>query len=268
MTSAEVIVRLLKRHGWVNLLLEAPWVKTSIFKMDWLHAADQGITADFIGNVFHHFVQSEQIPCADIGKPLRTAKLRTAARYQQLHLDMQEWYAEQGVADRMDALKPSFVEARQGMKLRTSAAKCRALVPFVYKMCSEICDMRDPIEEAIYWASFHLNKVYCTLASGFEEPLPVMKESSIQFATQYVALHDHLNKDDERVFRIKPKLHFFLHLCSDGGLPAMHWCYRDEDYGGSVAKASRRRGGMRRPQSTSLRVLNSEAIGTPRVSIR
>ena len=95
-----------------------------------------------------------------------------------------------------------------------------------------------------------------------------LKEHSIKFALQYVGLHDVLNPGDDRLFRIKPKLHFFLHLCSDGGNPAMHWCYRDEDFGGSVAKAARRRGGMRKPSSTSMRVLTLLKISNPRISVR
>ncbi len=47
----------------------------------------------------------------------------------------------------------------------------------------------------------------------------------------------------------------------------MHWCYRDEDFGGSIAKAARRRGGQRNPTATSDRVLMSMAIGAPRVAI-
>ena len=47
-----------------------------------------------------------------------------------------------------------------------------------------------------------------------------------------------------RNWRIKPKLHLFLHLCSDGGRPSLFWTYRDEDYGGTVARYSRRRGGL------------------------
>ena len=257
LTSAEVIGRLILRHGCINRLLEAPWVKTDIFKMDWLHAADQGITADFIGNVFHHWVQNDVFPGSTKDD-----------RYAQLWQEIQAWYEEEQVQDRLDALKKTFVEKRQGMKLRCSGAKCRALVPFVLKMCTELCDLQDPVEEAMYWAAWHLNRVYTTLSASYAEPAQAMQESSTQFALQYVALHDQLHGEDDKVWRIKPKLHFFLHLCSAGGRPAMHWCYRDEDFGGSVAKAARRRGGMRKPGPTSKRVLESMAIGTPRVSIR
>ena len=255
LSHAQVVARLIGRHGVLNPLLEAPYVKTAIFKMDWLHAADQGVTADFIGNELHYFVSH---------MPGTTEK----KRYEALWHEIQEYYVQEDVQDRPDCLKPTFIENRAGMKLRCSAAKCRKLVPFALRLAEELCDREDPVEEAIYKASYHLNEVYGALSSTCADADAVMREHSTKFALQYVALHDHLNGDDERVFRIKPKLHFFLHLCSDGGRPSKHWCYRDEDFGGSVARAARRRGGMRRPQATSNRVLTCLKIGTPRISIR
>eukprot|EP00959_Pyramimonas_sp_CCMP1952_P242034 5059480-Pyramimonas_sp.AAC.1 len=47
----------------------------------------------------------------------------------------------------------------------------------------------------------------------------------------------------DNIFRIKPKLHVFLELCSSGGQPSKHWNYRDEDFGGSVATFGKRRRG-------------------------
>ena len=254
------MARLIARNGWANPLLEAPWVKTRIFKMDWLHAADQGITADFIGNLLFYF--HSQFPGQG------NAPERKVEQYNGLWSEIQSYYEDEDVQDRLDCLKSTFIEGRNGMKLRCSAAKCRKLVPFALRLATEMCDMSNPVEEALYKAAFHLNEVYGALSSSCPEADAVMREHSVKFALQYVALHDHLNGDDARLFRIKPKLHFFLHLCSDGGHPARHWCYRDEDFGGSVAKAARRRGGMRKASATSWRVLTGLKIGNPRISVR
>ena len=230
--------------------MEAPWVKTRIFVMDWLHCADQGSAADFIGNVFYQLVGHY---------PGSTKE----DRYKNLFQDILQHYEANGVEDRLDHLAPTFVESRQGMKLRCSAAKCRKLVPFVAELTQSLCDMNEPVEQAMAVAAQHLKAVYDCLSSGED-----MKQSSIYFAAQYVALHDSLHPTDDRLFRLKPKLHLFLHLCGDGGRPSKHWCYRDEDFGGSVAKAARRRGGLLRPKATSFRVLTSLQIGTPRICIR
>lgn len=154
------------------------------------------------------------------------------------------------------------------MKLRASAAKVRKLVPYVYGLCQELADAEDPVEEAMCTAAKHLNACYESLSSSQEAATADLKTHSIKFALQYVALHDRLNASDDRVFRIKPKMHFFLHLCSDGGNPAKHWCYRDEDFGGSIAKVAHRRGGLDKPQSLSNRVLSALNIRNGRISIR
>jgi len=225
--------------------------------MDWLHAADQGITADHIGNIFH-YVTENHIPGAN-----------KEARYNALWQEIQADYEANDVADRLDCLKPSFVEKRQGMKLRCSAAVCRALVPIVLKLVTELLDIREPVEEAMYWATYHLDKCYACLSKDFVgDYAATLQESSTKFALQYVALHDHFYPGDDRLFRLKPKLHFFLHLCSDGGHPARNWLYRNEDFGGSVAKAAHRRGGQASATATSYNVLTKLAIGTPRIAAR
>ena len=250
LSHADAIERVVVKTGALDPLLQAPWVKTSIFKMDWLHAADQGITADFIGNVLFQLV----------------AKFpgNKDEQYKGLFAQIQEYYEDEKVDDRLDFLKPSFIEGRQGMKLRCSAAKCRKLVPCVRRLTAELCDTRNIEEQAMMVASYHLNRVYENLSAATHDPL-AFKADSIKFASQYVALHDFFN--DDKLFVIKPKMHFFLHLCSDGGLPSFHWCYRDEDFGGSVAKAAHRRGGCLSVQATSSGVLQKMKMGTPRVAI-
>ena len=254
MSHEEAIMRVLERKGLLNPLFEAPWVVADIFKMDWLHAADQGIAADFAGNVIYYL--QAMFPGT------------VEERYNAVYGEMLAFYEDENVQDRMDALKPKFIESRQGMKLKCSAAKCRKLIPFLYRLASELCDRRIPVQDAIYHATYHLNEVYKALSHDADNASELMKEHGVKFGLQYVALHDHLHPLDDRLFRLKPKLHFFIHLCCDGGTPAALWCYRDEDFGGSVAKAARRRGGLLRPAGTSQAVLIRFRIGNPRVSIR
>ena len=54
-----------------------------------------------------------------------------------------------------------------------------------------------------------------------------------------------MSLEPHRVWRVKPKLHQFLHITDDGGRPAKCWNYRDEDFGGSVARQSRMKGRWR-----------------------
>ena len=52
LSHGECIARMLRNRGKVSPLLQAPWVKSAIFRFDWLHVCDIGVAADFIGNFF------------------------------------------------------------------------------------------------------------------------------------------------------------------------------------------------------------------------
>lgn len=57
-------------------------------------------------------------------------------------------------------------------------------------------------------------------------------------------------------WRVKPKLHLLQELAEvSGSCPSDSWLYRDEDFGGSLAQMSRRRGGRNAPHNTSAVVL-------------
>ena len=232
-------------------LLEAPWVKSDIFKMDWLHVCDIGITADFIGNFFHEVLDFF---------PGDNKKERCAALFEQALM----YYEREGITDRFDCFLPSFFEPKDSpYKLRGNAAKIRHLVPFVWQLADEIMDTTEPKYEAIRHAAFHLNEVYSALSSAHPDPCASMKEHGIKFAIQYVALHDFCNHADDKAWRIKPKMHLFLHITSSDSLPRLLWTYRDEDFGGSVARMARRRGNLLKCSSTSKVCLCRFKISNP-----
>ena len=83
---------------------------------------------------------------------------------------------------------PTHVEHDDGYKLKCSAARCRALVPFGLRLATELCDLSDPVEQAIYFAAFHLNEVYKTLSKDCEDPFSRKREHGPKFALNYVAL--------------------------------------------------------------------------------
>lgn len=236
-------------------LLTAPWVKHSIFRMDWLHVSDLGVAADFIGNFFH-----EVLPLIPGGNK--------DERCSNLYLEIAAYYEAQGVSDRFDCMQLSFFEPKDGpYKLRGSAAKIRALVPFVWQLAQEVLDINLPVHVAMRQAAFHLNEVYSALSSAHADACASMKEHGIKFAIQYVGLHDFLNAADDKAWRIKPKLHLFLHITSDSSLPRLFWTYRDEDFGGSVARMARRRGNLLKCGSTSSCCLSRFKIGNPCIRV-
>ncbi len=54
--------------------------------------------------------------------------------------------------DRLNCLKPNFYTKANGMKLKCSAAKCRKLIPFLAALTEELCDLADPVENAMHQA--------------------------------------------------------------------------------------------------------------------
>ena len=174
--------------------------------------------------------------------------------------------------DRFDVLLPTMFMPRNtgatAYKLRGSAAKIRALVPFAWYMAQEILGDDDPVEATVKQCAFQLLEVYQTLSEESFLHADVARTASTRFALLYVALHDRFNATNEKMWRLKPKLHLFLHICSDSSKPSRHWNYRDEDYGGLVSRVSRRRGGLLSPTALSRQVLSRFAILQPMIKIR
>ena len=214
----------------VSPIFRAPWVDTSIFRIDWLHCADQGVTADFLGNLL-----------VLVSKKLhgRSIEERTGNLWQKV----QHFYKENKTRDCLQNLTPGMlVQPKKPPKLRASAAQTRALVPFGLQCAVDLLDDNNPVEAAVSAAAFHLDQCYRALSHESMFGTDVLREHSTKFALQYVALSD--AAEDDKVWRLKPKLHLFLEVSSEGGKPSLNWTYRDEDFGGSVARMSRRRGGL------------------------
>lgn len=241
------VLRKIRSNGLtVSPLFTAPWVTTSLFRPDWLHAVDQGVAADFIGNVFWHLVKyrllpgnTEQARCVDLWRRV------------------QEFYVSQGVSDRLQNLTLGMLCKKKGSpKLRCSAAQCRALVPFVDMLLRQpdLLDSDNNVHLAMRTAAMNLHECYKALSSNSIFWEDILNTSSRKFAAQYVALEGAGLRESE--WRVKPKLHLFLELCSDGSRPAMFWTYRDEDFGGSCAAWARRRGGLLSPGATSKTLLS------------
>ena len=234
-------------------IFSAPWVRSSIFKIDWLHAVDHGVAQVFLGNLIDTFVQ--RFPGAN-----------KKERYRALWQHMRAWYEANNVEDRIDHLVPNLV--RQNNKaplLRASAAKVRALVPYGVELTSAMGDNDSPQDVAAKSAAFHLNQCYKALSEDHGDLLGALPEHSRKFAWQLVALER--STSDRLRWQVKPKLHLFLELCLEGGRPSLCWTYRDEDFGGSCARMSRRRGGLLSPTATSECLLQRFAIKEPIVRI-
>ena len=251
-----VIQRMIMQGKTVNPLLQAPFVHKGLFRIDWLHVADQGLGADWLG-CFIKYVADQ-----DLGA-------NKQERYQHVFDDIDQWYKENEVEDRLDGLVPTLVESskKTGYKLRCSAATARALIPWTYTCAMQLLDPSDDVEATLQSAAWHIKQAYEALSNECKEPHLQMKYHGQQFAIQWVALHDCLNEDNHHYFRIKPKLHLWLHLCEEGSTPRRTWTYRDEDFGGTISHVARRRGGFLNAKATSEQVQMHFKTHTPAVRI-
>lgn len=257
LSHQEVLGRMLRRGITLSPVFSVPWLTNLVFRPDWLHCADQGVAADFLGNLFFYLV----------ARKLEGPNKKR--RCEELWRLVQDFYRRKGVVDKLQNLVPGMLaKAGQPPKLRCSAAQCRALVPLGSELGERFLRAGDPFEGAMLAASRELRTCYDSLSAGAVERADMLSVHSRRFAAQCIALEAAMRAEGNDVaWRIKPKLHLFLELCSDGSQPSLFWTYRDEDFGGACAHLARRRGGLLRAGATSRSLLTRFCIlqGPPRI---
>ena len=117
-----------------------------------------------------------------------------------------------------------------------------------------------PEEAAAKTAAFHLHMCYQSLAESSVFRQEVLLNSSKAFALQYAALRD---CSQDPLWRVKPKMHLFLEMCSQDCRPNLFWTYRDEDFGGSLGHHSRMKGSWKRTDAYMKHALQLFALKNP-----
>ena len=168
------------------------------------------------------------------------------------------FYARKNVLDKICGFAYTLVKQnKKTPHLRCSAAQARALIPFGKELVDELFDDRNPEEKAAKTAMGHMFECYEAL-HGADDFVGRLTLHSRLFALQFVVLEEYFPGR----WSVKPKLHQFLELCIDGGLPSANWNYRDEDFGGACSGMARRRGGLLGPTSTSSNLLTRYVLRT------
>ena len=254
MTHGMLLDRIVRNGRLISPLLEAPWVTVDIFRPDWLHAADLGVSPLFLGNLFWFAIHSRD--------PFYLEGDNQQTRCSFLWRWIQQFYDDNDVQDRLGSFGLRKVRAdKKGPCLGGTAACVRALIPFGKILAEHILSVRrNPITEALCAAATSLHHCYESLSSEQLFAQALMKESGQNFCLQYGAVNLALATKKNKLWKIKPKFHIFLHMIEDGSLPALYWAFRDESFGGSVARMARRRAGPKTPLSMSTRVLDSFRI--------
>ena len=242
MSHWQIVARLVEKHGRVPPLFAAPGFRSSVFTVDWLHSCDQGVCADYMGNLM--FVIYSTLEGSE--------KERLATMFAHI----QAYYAETSAESRLDNLTIGMIRAKSSKspKLKAKAGECRALVSWIAPACRDFLDHDHPEHEAIIHAGRYLAQCYaCLSEANFQQER--LAKACRKFLVLYCALESRCQ--DECRWRFKPKMHIWQHLCEESrDSPARFWVYRDEDFGGTLSHIATRRGGANTAHAISAMVLD------------
>ena len=111
MSHMDMMLGILQRGFLPSPLFSAPWVTLGIFQIDWLHAADHGVTAEYLGNLLFYLLR--KFPAKD-----------NETRVKLLWADMQRFYDTSGTQDRINSLLPQTLrQDKKSPTLKASAAQ-------------------------------------------------------------------------------------------------------------------------------------------------
>ena len=245
----DFFLRQRQEDKFISKLFSIPGFGTENCKVDFLHAADLGITSDFMGS-FMYYLQSEKIRGAS-----------TKIRCSKLYSDLEAFYQRTGCEDRLPKLLPTMLRAvEQGKakppKLRAKAGEARALVPYMIELANKYLDMSKEHEATMFRASEALQAIYNGLSTTTWD-VHRFQENVQKFLLFMSSLEEYYKAD--LLFRVKPKAHMLLECSRDetdeGTSPALYWTYRDESFGHTLAILAARRGGKFSIKAVSKAVL-------------
>ena len=254
------LLKLLSRHGRLCRLFDFPGFTSKLFRVDWLHAADLGITAKWFGAILHLCMT---LKCYGTSQESRLALLWK---------DTLAWYAAEGAknpsatANRLRRLPlKSFKHINKRPCLKASGGQIRTLMLWFLKTVRswDLENLPPQIHDEVgmvQLATEHLAICYDALSSSAgPTALSDLKCHSVRYAELLVGL---AAINDGR-YSIPPKLHLWLELCSESCTPSKSWNCRDEDFGGSLATMARRRGGRESGLATSRNTLQAYMVKQP-----
>ena len=245
LTHWQLLERMVLSGESISPLFSAPYIRSDIFAIDWLHCADHGVTKDLLGALFRHCLP-------------KFPGNNNAARCQELFKDIQAYYRSKPsdeLPGRLDNLTLSMLGSpSKPPTLRSKAGEARALVPYALQLAVSKLDANNELDKTILVCAQHLNACYENL-SPEKFQAEHLKINCRKYCTLLVALESSVN--DSSRWHVKPKLHMFQELCETmDSCPSLTWTYRDEDAGGGLMQVGRRRGGSNNCWATGLNVLD------------
>ena len=240
MSHIDMLVRWRSEGLEASPICGCPFFHTGLFKIDWLHTVDLGCAADWIGNLLNFVLP-------------KLAGKNKKEQCSQLVLQIKEYYTmHPDVPGRYNNIVLTmFRHGKKGFKLRGKAAEVRGLVGFSVEFAQKYLSKDNPLEATVLQGTMLLASCYnCLSKSACLDSLP---DSARKFCVVWKALAD---SSEDPKWRIKPKAHLFCELAEyTADRPSDTWCYREEEFGGTVAQLSRIRGGKVSPVAICKNVL-------------
>jgi hypothetical protein len=180
-------------------------------------------------------------------------------RRQQLWLKMKHYYDSNAVPNKSTKIKQDMIQkAGHAPHLECKAAQCRYHVPFAQQLAYEHAEGSAHKRTVNHLMNALLEISLCIKQIPF--PKEAAADLCVKFCQFWTVLEkEALLKGDTLSWRIKPKMHLFQELmeyqCQNGASPNDFWTYKDEDWGGFVAKMGGRRGGNSNPCTIAKQVL-------------
>ena len=218
-----------------------PLFTAESFKLDWLHCADQGVTAMFMGALLVMCICNPGFQMYGA-----TQEIRRACIWQMIQC---YYRSEKILTDRMKCLPSSRFHLKPP-KLKAMGGTIRRLVGFFLQFTQQWTRQGEELSQQQQWAleaMKALSQCYACLSHTSGLDPSHLKEQSILFAIHLKQLH----YQSPEVFCVRPKLHQWLELCSSGIIPSDVWNYREEDFGGSLASMAMTEGGLTTSSSCS-----------------
>ena len=149
------IDRLRDQGRTVSPLFWAPGVTLATFKLHWLHIADLGVGANWLGQLFSFLLPKMQ-------------GSNRAARVADLWKRIQGSYTTHPCSSRLDNPTETMLRMSpaQAPKLKAHAAEARALIPIAGALAQDLLGDDDPLEAAAKRATAELEGCYQCLSWG------------------------------------------------------------------------------------------------------
>jgi hypothetical protein len=239
----------LRHAGKSCPMWSVPGVNSSIVIVDWLHCADLGVTADVMGNVLLELL--DFFVGADRHVKMRALWSRIRQEYALQQIPQSYQFPNLRLA--------SFFNGKKSPKLKGKAAHVRGLVPVLDSIVQQTLLSDDCHSLTVKSCMMNLAICYSCLLDFSADKLD---EASRRMAILYVSLEkEQLQNGVLKRWRVKPKLHLFMELCSflclkmHRGNPKFFWTYADESHGGILRGLAKSRGGRASSASSAYRML-------------